>query len=151
MFAGLLMLGVIANVVRMSDSITLDSAPSDLGAELALLGARIVGTTPSGVSAVAFPGCANLVTVGQMGFDGQGSTSFDAPQATDSTRRYAYLGFVSSRLNLMAIAGRWAIASAQQVFGLRRGSPSETMVFVMIPKSCPDLAKIDWSVLSPWD
>jgi len=86
----------------------------------------------------------------QVGFDGSNDDLLDEYRATDAVQRYVYLGFVGNRLNLTAIASRWVAASALNVFGLRSGRAPSTVVAVFMPKQCPDLSALDWSLLSPW-
>ncbi len=151
MFTSLLVLGIAAQAARMSNCTTADDTSDDIGGKLARLGAQFVDTTPLGYVAVAFSKCADPVTVMEVGFDGSAPGSPDVPPAKDTARRYVYLGLVGNRPDFAGIAGRWAFASALQVFGMRRGTPSTKVVIILIPKSCPGLMDIDWSILSPWD
>jgi hypothetical protein len=149
MFASLLMLGLTAQAARMSSGTQSDGV-TDLTDRLARLGGRILATTPSGASTAFVSGCPNAVTLAQFGFDGSDADLLDASLATDTVPRYAYLGFVGDRLDFAAIASRWAAASALRVFGLRRDKTPDTVVVILLPKTCPNLTAFDWSVLSPW-
>jgi hypothetical protein len=148
-FAILLILAVMAQLARLQIDLEPDRA-SDLSGQLARLGGEILSTKPSGAATVAVSGCRNPVTLVQVGFNGGVDVSLDVMLATDAVPRYAYLGYVGDRLDYAAIASRWAAASALNVFGLRRAKAPAAVVLVLLPKECPRLAELDWSVLSPW-
>ena len=59
--------------------------------------------------------------------------ALDLLLATDTVPRYAYLGYVGDRLDYAAIAGRWAAASALNVFGLRRTKAPVAVIVVLQP------------------
>jgi hypothetical protein len=149
-FAGLLVLTLTAQAARVSQPVQSDQY-ANLSVGLASLGS-LVQTTPSSESPRAiFPGCTIPVTLVRIGFDGTNNDALDTLPTPDVVLRYVYLGFVGTRLDLAAIARRWAMASALAVLRLRQASVPVSVVLVIVPKACPSLAGLDWSVLSPWD
>jgi len=148
-FASLLILGLAAQAARVSSGTKSDEA-TNLTDGLARLGGRLLATTPSGALTVVVSDCPDPITLAQVGFDGSHDDLLEASRATNTVSRYVYLGFVGNSLDLTAIASRWAAASALSVLGLRRDKTPDKVVVVLLPKTCPNLAALNWSVLSPW-
>jgi hypothetical protein len=149
LFAILLIFTVMAQLARLQNGLEPDRA-TDLSGGLARLGGEMLTTKPSGGVTAVVSGCPMPVTLVQVGFNGSDNVSLDELIATDTVARYAYLGFVGDRLDFTAIAGRWAAASTLNVFGLRHAKAPAVVVVALLPKACPRLAELDWSVLSPW-
>lgn len=149
-FVALLILTFGAQAARISRPTQPDQYVS-LSDGLASLGSQVQTTPSSESSRATFPGCPVPVTHMRVGFDGTNNGSLSRSPTPDVSLRYVYLGFVGSRLDLAAIVGRWGTASALAVLGLRHASVPVSLVLVMVPKACPSLAGLDWSVLSPWD
>jgi hypothetical protein len=150
LFAGLLMLNLAAQAARTANDGALDAGTGDLTAALLRLDGHVIATTASGAVTAVLSRCSDPITVAQVGFDGSGDGLLDIAAETEAAHRYAYLGFVGDRLDVTAIAGRWMTASALQVFGLRRDKTRAKIVVVLLPKTCPEAADLDWSILSPW-
>jgi hypothetical protein len=144
-FAVLLVFAAMAQMTFMQAGLEPDPT-TDLSRGLARLGGQMLATDEAGDLTATVPGCPSPVTLVQVGFAGP----FDMMFATDTVPRYAYLGFVGDRFDFIAIAGRWAAASALTAFGLRRTKVPAAVVVALLPKACPRLAELDWSVLSPW-
>jgi hypothetical protein len=158
LFAGVLILGLAAQAARTAKTANVgatnggaaSASTGDLTAALRRLDGRVVATTPSGAVTAVLSRCSDPVTIAQIGFDGSGDGLLDRAAQSEATQLYAYLGFVGDRLDVTAIAGRWVTASALQAIGLRRDNTPAKVVLVLLPKTCPEAADLDWSILSPW-
>jgi hypothetical protein len=149
LFAAFLILMLAAQATRISRTAQPDES-ANLSDGLTSLGSRVQAEPVSERLTAIFPGCPVPVTVAPIGLVGATDDTLSVLPALDTEQRYAYLGFVGTRLDWTTIAGRWAAASALAVFGLRHSSVPVSVVLVTVPTACPGLAALDWSVLSPW-
>lgn len=121
-----------------------------LGAGLAQLGMVYRGSDHDGLILAAAPGCEAPLAVGFFAIDGGENQRF-APLLTPATQPlYIYLGQSRARFSRWDNAFLWVRATVGMVAGWRHETVPRKMVVVVLPKSCPELRKLDWSSLSPW-
>jgi hypothetical protein len=149
MFATVLILTVASQAVRMSHGAP-HEAESKVFRGLARLGGHLVATDPDGEMIATIGDCHEAVILLEVGFNGLDDAPLTKLQAMGAAQRYIYLGFVGEEPNLSSIASRWVAASALAVIGLRSGETPDTMMVAELPRACPELTELDWSVLSPW-
>jgi hypothetical protein len=150
LFIGMLVAAVAAQASRLGSPDSEHDDKARLVDALATLGLHAAPANAPAVLTAMAPGCPEPVVVATITFDGDDSHTLRALLATAGVTRYVYLGYVGSSVSPIAVGGRWAVASALGTFGLRRTHIPHEVIVAMIPKACPQLADLDWSVLSPW-
>src|SRR5215469_10845973 len=118
--AFLLVATVLAQAARSTDV----GAPAEdyavLAHRLATLAQWVDVSQEAGVLRAAASGCRNPVMITYVDVDGRGSEAAHALHGADVVVRYVYLGAVVDKMASIAVAGRWATASALAALGLRR-------------------------------
>lgn len=69
----------------------------------------------------------------------------------DVAVKYVYLGSVEEDWETAAMIARSLWASARFTMGLRSAPPPPNFVVITLPRACPELPKLPWVALSPWD
>ena len=147
--SGLLVATVLAQVARSTD---VDAPAEDYAVlvyQLVTLAQWADVSHEAGVLRATASGCRNPVMITYVNADGRGSEAARALLGADVVVRYVYLGAVVDKLASIAVAGRWATASALAALGLRRAGVPRNAIVVALPRECPQLAELDWSALSP--
>ena len=148
-FGGLAALVLFMQVARMESEARGHPAPDPV-AVLTTLGLHPAASVLPDTLAALAPGCPRPVIVVQVAFDGLGQAAARSVLSLPGEPRFVYLGAVSEHAGAVSVATRWAAASLLHALGLAAGDVSRTVVLVMLPPSCPRLAGLDWSRLSPW-
>lgn len=81
--------------------------------------------------------------------DGADDDTLAQLRSPDDSVRYIYLGSVEAKRSQPSIMLRWLQAHILFVLGLRPLDAPSQLVFVVLPGTCPDLAALPWSALSP--
>lgn len=150
LFVSLLVAAMLTQAVRVRSDSPQRGYDTILSHRVAKLGPRVIASTGSSLLIVTVTGCREPVAITYMGADGSGEQETQELLTTDVVARYVYLGSVTDKIDPFVIGARWATASALEALGLRRGDVPRDVVAIMMPKACPELANLDWSVLSPW-
>lgn len=148
-FGALAALVLFAQVTRTETDAQARPPPDPAGV-LAAFGLRPAASTLPDTLAALAPDCPQPVTLVRVDFNGLGQAAARSVLALPGAPRFVYLGAVGTQADAVSIAARWAAASLLRVLGLRAGEVSREVVLVMLPASCPRLAGLDWSKLSPW-
>jgi hypothetical protein len=150
LFVCMLVVALMAQASRLSSRDVERDDKARLTEALTRLGLQVSAADGSAILTVVAPGCPEPLFVTAAGFDGEGDGTLRTLLVTDGVPRYVYLGYVGSSAAPVAMGSRWAAASALAVFGLRQTSIPSEVIVAILPKACPHLTHLDWSVLSPW-
>ena len=148
-FIGLAMLVLATQAGRLAADMPADEA-SGFDAGMATLGLRQTTPMLPGTLAAAAPGCAEPLALARVDFNGLGRDAARALLDLPAAPRFVYLGLVGAEASPASVAARWVAASVLHAVGLRPNAAPRDLVLVMLPSSCPALARMDWSRLSPW-
>ena len=97
------------------------------------------------------PSCLQPVRAVLLHVDGGGGQGLSDLRVGDDLIKYVYLGSVTSHRRTAVMFARWVWAKVLFAAGLRPSKPSLEVVAVVLPRACPTLAELDWTVLSPAD
>jgi len=150
LFIALLLSVLIAQANRLTSNNLEPDEEAILVQRFARLGTGATVSTASSVLTATVSGCREPVAITYVDANGAGDEKMQALLANNVVARYVYLGAVSSSIGSAAVVARWAAASALTALGLRLGYVTGKFVVVLLPKACPELTKLNWSVLSPW-
>jgi hypothetical protein len=127
-----------------------DSDPmATLAAGLQRLNVRIDGSIASDIITGHAPSCEQPIHILPMRIDGVADERLRGLLQEDEVVRYVYLGSVEPERHDSVLFGRWVWTSVRFIAGLRPARPRFEFAAVVLPRVCPNLTTLDWSVLSP--
>jgi hypothetical protein len=149
-FILLIAAGVWIQAVQIKRIGEAEPATTTVPKAAARMGLTTVDRTQASLLVFASPECPDRIGIQFLKLDGRsadGPLGFLAPSGYE---RYIFLGSVQDHLDIFLLRGRWLVANALFVIGLRSNKPGGEIVHVMLPASCARLAGTDWTQLSPW-
>jgi hypothetical protein len=148
----LIVLGIIIQFTRGRRSEADSDLMASLAAGLEQLGVQTEAPTAAGILTGHAQSCEQPLHVMLVGIDGAEEEWLGgiSQGQSGSMLRYVYLGSVDDTRDRAAMFGRWIWADVLFTVGLRPAKPRPKFVLVVLPKTCPELAALRWSVLSPW-
>ena len=95
------------------------------------------------------PSCQAPIQLTLARIDGGDADTLVKLRSPNDDIRYIYLGSADAQRNQMSILRRWLQAHVLFVVGRAPIDAPSQLVFVVLPKNCPDLAALPWTILSP--
>jgi hypothetical protein len=145
----LIVLGVTIQFTRGRRSDADSDQMASLAAGLEQLDVQTEGPNAAGILIGHSLSCEQPLQVMLVGIDGAEDEWLGGRQSS-SLLRYIYLGSVEETRDRPAMFRRWIWAGVLFTVGLRSAKPRPKFVLVVLPRACPELATLRWSVLSPW-
>ena len=150
-YLALIVLGIAIQVTH-GQTATINTDPmAALAAGLRRLKIEPGAPTPDGILTGHTPSCGQPITATVLRIDGADDERVRDLRLDDRLLRYVFLGSVYETRNSFGIAGRWIWASALFNLGLRSSRPAPRLVLVVLPRACPEVAALAWTILSPED
>jgi len=146
----LIVLGITIQFTRGRRSDADSDLLASLAAGLGQLNLQTEGPNAVGILTGHSKSCDQPLHVMLVGIDGAEDEWLGGISQSNSTLRYVYLGSVGETRDRSAMFRRWIWASVLFTVGLRPAKPRPKFVLVALPRACPELATLRWSVLSPW-
>jgi hypothetical protein len=149
-FVVLIALGLATQALRAGHGGGDPNPKATLIGRLAALGVR--GTDLPGTNFIEARSalCAQPFVVAILHVDGRDDETVRPFVRPDVVMRYLYLGTVEPHPSQLRLTARSRWAALLYHVGLRNSLPPDVMAMVAWPRSCPRLAAVDWTALSPW-
>jgi hypothetical protein len=94
--------------------------------------------------------CEQPLHVMLVSIDGADDEQLRGISRSSNVLRYVYLGSIGETRDRTAMFSRWVWAGVLFTAGLRSAKPRPKFVLVVLPRACPELGTLRWSLLSPW-
>jgi len=148
----LIVLGIAIQFTRGRRSDADSDLMAGLAAGLEQLDVQTEGPNAAGILTGHSQSCDQALHAMLVGIDGAEEEWLGGIRQSQSSNmlRYVYLGSVGDTRDRPAMFRRWIWADVLFTVGLRPAKPRPKFVLVVLPKACPELAALRWSVLSPW-
>jgi hypothetical protein len=121
-----------------------------LAAPLAGLGLRNDGPDQNGLITATTPDCRLPVTVGLLNVNGVDDAVADDMLGASNHAVYVYLGSVDNKSTRVDHYKTWLRATIAAFAGYRMFRAPAHFVVAAVPEECPQLDRLNWTVLSPW-
>jgi hypothetical protein len=148
-FVSLILFGLASQFAAGREGVVAADARGRLFDGLKRLDLHIDGAATDDVLTARSPSCQAPIQLALSRIDGADDGTLAQLRSPDDTVRYIYLGSVEPKRSQPTILLRWLKARALFVTGLRPLDAPSQLVFVALPGTCPDLAALPWSALSP--
>jgi hypothetical protein len=147
----LIVLGVTLQFTRGRRSEADSDLMASLAAGLQQLDVQTEGPNAAGILTGRSQSCDQPLHIMLVGIDGAEDEWLGGTGTSQSSSmfRYVYLGSVGETRDRSTMFRRWIWAGVLFTVGLRPAKPRPKFVLVVLPKACPELATLRWSVLSP--
>jgi hypothetical protein len=147
----LIVLGITLQFTRGRRSETDSDLMASLAAGLQQLDVQTEGPTAAGILTGHSQSCDQPLHVMLVGIDGAEDEWLGGIGTSQSSNmlRYVYLGSVGETRDRSAMFRRWIWADVMFTVGLRSPKPRPKFVIVVLPRACPELETLRWSILSP--
>jgi hypothetical protein len=146
----LIVLGIAIQFTRGRRSEADSDLMASLAAGLGQLNLRTDGPNATGILTGHSRSCDQPLHAMLISIDGAEDEWLSGISQSSSTLRYVYLGSVGETRDRSAMFRRWILAGVLFTVGLRPAKPRPKFVLVVLPRACPELKTLRWSVLSPW-
>ncbi len=147
-FVSLMVLAIASQYAAGREGVVVADAQGRLFDGLRRLNLHIDRYT-DGVITARSPSCEAPIQLTLARIDGGDADTLTKLRSPNDDIRYIYLGSADAQWNQISMLLRWSEAHALFVLGLAPIDAPSQLVFVMLPKNCPDLATLPWSTLSP--
>ena len=148
-FVSLMVFGIASQYAAGRDATAAADAQSRLVDGLKRLHLHIEPATSDDVFSARSPSCEAPIKLTLARIDGGDADTLVRLRSPDHEIRYVYLGSVDAKRSEASILLRWLLTHVRFVLGLSPMDAPSQLVLVVLPKSCPDLAALPWSALSP--
>ena len=149
-WVALIVLGITIQFTRGRRSDADSDLMASLVAGLGQLDVQTEGPNAAGILTGHSRSCDQPLHVMLDSIDGAEDERLGGISQSSSMLKYVYLGSVGETRDRSAMFGRWIWADVWFTVGLRPAKPRPKFVLVVLPRACPELATLRWSVLSPW-
>jgi hypothetical protein len=150
-FIALIVLGVVIQVTGTRRGEPDGKPMASLSAGLERLHLHTSGATSAEVLTGVAPSCGQPIHARLLRIDGSQDEWLRDIRLNDEVIRYVYLGSVSENRDKVRLLSHWIWANVRHIAGWRTARPRFELVLIVLPRSCPDLATLDWASLSPRD
>ena len=148
-FVSLIVLGSASQCAAGRDGVAAADAQSRLSYGLERLDLHIDSATTDDVLRVRSPSCKAPIRLTLARIDGGNADTLAQLGSPNDDIRYIYLGSVEAKWSQTTILLRWLQTHVRFALGLISMDAPSQFVLLMLPKTCPDLAALPWSTLSP--
>jgi len=148
-FVSLMVFGVASQFAAPRDDGAAAAAQGRLFDGLKRLDLHIDRAPTDDVITARAPSCQAPIQLTLARIDGGDADTLAKLRSPNDDIRYVYLGSADAQRNQMSILRRWLEAHVLFVLGRARIDAPSQLVFVELPRNCPDLAALPWTALSP--
>jgi hypothetical protein len=148
-FVSLMVLAIASQYAVGREGVVAADAQGRLFDGLRRLNLHIDPSPTDGVITARSPSCEAPIQLTLARIDGGDADTLTKLRSPNDDIRYVYLGSADAQRNQISMLLRWSEAHALFVLGLAPIDAPSRLVFVVLPKNCPDLAALPWSTLSP--
>jgi hypothetical protein len=146
----LIILGITIQFTRGRRSDADSDLMASLAAGLGQLDVQTEGPNAAGILTGHSRSCDQPLHAMLVAIDGAQDEQLQGISGSGSVLRYVYLGAVGDTWDRTTMFRRWIWANVLFTVGVRPTKPRPKFVLVVLPRACPELATLRWSVLSPW-
>ncbi len=148
-FVFLILLSVTTQALWIRLAAPATDSIGGLSAPLAGLGLRNDGPDENGLITATTPDCALPVTVSLLNINGVDDAVADDMLGTANRPVYVYLGSFDKKPTWLELDKSWLRATIAALTGHRLFRAPGHLVLAALPQECPQLATLNWAVLSP--
>jgi len=145
----LIVLGITIQFTRGRRSDADSDLMAGLAAGLGQLNIQTGEPNAAGILSGHAGSCDQPLYVMLLSIDGADDERLGGLSPGSSMLKYVYLGSVGETRERSTMFRRWIWADVLFTVGLRPAKPRPKFVLVVLPRACPELATLRWSILSP--